>query len=101
MLQGLRLVPASSVFLSPSAGEGSWHSSVGPHHPSGVTKPGARMGCPARAGSGTGVSRKGRCQLLRRAQIHSPGLRSGWLGGCERQILLILSKEILFRLKPV
>lgn len=67
----------------------------GCHHPSGGDKATRKDTLPSEQQT------KGRCRILRPARTHSPGLRSGWLGGCERQIFLILSKEILFRLKPV
>lgn len=71
---------AGAPILCISTGEGSQHSPAGPQCPLGVTKPQVKMGCPARAGSRVGGSRKGRFQLLHQARIHSPGLRSGWLG---------------------
>lgn len=67
----------------------------GCHQPSGGDKATPKDTLPSKQQT------KGRCRILRPARTHSPGLRSGWLGGCERQIFLILSKEILFRLKPV
>lgn len=87
MLQQLRL-----RLPSLPAGHGPGTAQPDPATQRGVAKPGVR-GLPSR---GWGAAEKGRFWPLRRARTDSRGLRSGRLGGCERQIFLILSKEILF-----